>query len=293
VASSREIRQRIKSVRKIQQITKAMKMVAAARLRRAQEQAGASGPFALKIREMLANVVASEIPLVHPLLQERPIKNIGYYAIGADKGLAGAYNSNVARLVVAELKKSPHNSHLITVGRKMREYFARRQYEIIENFEGFSEKPGYQDAVVIARSMTERYLSGEFDEINVVYTKFYSPLRQIPEVLKVLPVEPPGKENGAGGAALGKGGRQEYIFEPAPEETLKILIPRYLETIIYTSLMQSAASELGSRMAAMSAATDNSAEIISKLVLYYNKIRQAGITREITEIVGGAEALKE
>ena len=293
MASSRETRQRIKSVKKIQQITKAMKMVAAARLRRAQEQAGASGPFALKIREMLANVVNSGIPLTHPLLQTRPVNNIGYYVVGADKGLAGAYNSNIAKLAVAELKKSPHNSHLITIGRKMREYFSRRHYKITENFEGFSEKPGYQDAVAIARSMTERYISGEFDEINIVYTKFYSPLRQTPVAIKVLPVEPPGQEDGAADAGAGKQDQQEYIFEPAPEETLKLLIPRYLETIIYTSLMQAAASELGSRMAAMSAATDNSTEIIGKLVLYYNKIRQAGITREITEIVGGAEALKE
>jgi F-type H+-transporting ATPase subunit gamma len=244
---------------------------------------------------MLANVVAVEKEITHPLLAVREIKNVAYYVVGADKGLAGAYNTNIAKLAAAELGKRA-NAHLITVGRKMREYFSRRRYKIDASFEGFSEKPSYQNAVERARSMSAKYIEGAFDEINVIYTQFYSPLRQTPTVVKVLPVEPPKNEE------LGEGGfrrkglprrDQEYIFEPGTKETLNLLIPRYLETVIYTALINAAASELGSRMAAMSAATDNSAEIISKLTLYYNKVRQAAITREITEIVGGAEALKD
>jgi F-type H+-transporting ATPase subunit gamma len=270
-------------------------MVAAARLRRAQEQAGASKPFALKLQEMLANVVAVEKELTHPLLATREVKNVAYYVVGADKGLAGAYNSNVAKLAVSVLSGRP-SAHLVTIGRKMREYFSRRQYKIIESFEEFSEKPGYQNAVAIARSMAEKYVGGAFDEINIIYTQFYSPLRQIPEIIKVLPVEPPKSVKADESGAINKGlpqNEKEYIFEPGSKETLNMLIPRYLETIVYAALIQAAASELGSRMAAMSAATDNSADIIAKLTLYYNKVRQAAITREITEIVGGAEALKE
>jgi F-type H+-transporting ATPase subunit gamma len=272
-----------------------MKMVAAARFRRAQSQAVASKPFALKIQEMLANVAAVEKEVVHPLLVAREVKNVVYYVVGADKGLAGAYNSNVAKLAASELKGRA-NAQLVTVGRKMREYFSRRQYKIIESFDSFSEKPSYQNAVEIARSMSAKYIAGEFDEINVIYTQFHSPLRQIPIVVKVLPVEPPQyDEFGESGLVRSKGlprGDQEYIFEPGTKETLAALVPRYLETVIYAALINAAASELGSRMAAMSAATDNSADIIAKLTLYYNKVRQAAITREITEIVGGAEALK-
>ena len=291
MATSRELRSRIKSVKNIQHITKAMKMVAAARLRRAQERAASSKPFAEKIRQMLANVVAFEKGVSHPLLEVREIKNVAYYIVGADKGLAGAYSSNVIKAALAELHKGD-NVHIVTVGRKVKDYFKRRDYKIEESFEGNSERPEYTDAVAIARSMSSKYISGEYDEINLVYTQFFSPISNKPVVTKVLPVEPPteadlladGEEQGAT--------RSSYLFEPQPEDTLKILVPRYLETIIYTALVQSAASELGSRMAAMSSATENSSEIISQLTLYYNKVRQAGITREITEIVGGAEALK-
>ena len=286
MASSREIRQRIKSVKNIQHITKAMKMVAAARLRRAQERAESSKPFAQKIKEMLANVSAFETDVTHPLLQKREVKNIAYYIVGADKGLAGAYNSNVIKCALAEIAQHD-NAHLVVVGRKVKEYFARRDYKIEELFEGFSEKPDYIDATAIARSMASKYISGEYDEINIVYTQFFSAINHKPIVTKVLPVEPPKSEDGVE-SKPGSG----YIYEPSPAETLQLLVPRYLETVIYAGLMQSAASELGARMAAMSAATDNSSEIISKLTLYYNKIRQAGITSEINEIVGGAEALK-
>ena len=288
MASSREIRQRIKSVKNIQHITKAMKMVAAARLRRAQERAEASRPFAMKIREMLANVAAFESSSGHPLLEVREVKNVAYYVVGADKGLAGAYNSNVVKLAAGELKEK-NDAHLVTIGRKVKDYFVRRDYKIDDVFEGFSERPEYTDAIAVAKSMVEKYVSGEVDEINIVYTQFRSAISNSPVVEKVLPIEPPKKEESSEETGKTKAG---YIFEPDAEETLKLLVPRYLETIVYAAFMQAAASEQGSRMAAMTSATENSSEIIADLTLYYNKIRQAGITREITEIVGGAEALK-
>ncbi len=286
MASSREIRQRIKSVKNIQHITKAMKMVAAARLRRAQERAAASKPFAEKIRQMLVNVVGGIQEAKHPLLEVRDIQNVAYFVVSADKGLAGAYNSNILKKALAEVE-GRDNVRISTIGRKGREYFTRRHYTLDDTFEGFSERPEYSDAMAIAKSMAKKYTSGECDEINLVYTQFYSPLSYAPVTVKLLPVESPaGKEQDVSLAS------REYIFEPPAEETLKVLVPRYLETLIYAALMQAAASELGSRMAAMGSATENSSEIISQLTLHYNKIRQAGITREISEIVGGAEALK-
>lgn len=283
MASAREIRRRIKSVTNIEQITKAMKMVAAARLRKAQERANSSKPYAKKITEVLARVAAQSEEAEHPLLVKRDVRNVAYLVISSDKGLAGSYNSNVMKETVAQLD-GRDNVHLITVGRKERDYFSRRGYVIDEEYSGFSERPSYQNAIMLAGDLSAKFLDGTYDEIHVIYTQFYSPLVYKPTVVRMLPVETP--EHKAGEAA------REYIFEPSPEDVLERLVPRYLETLLYASLMQSAASELGARMAAMGSATDNAQELISKLTLHYNKVRQAGITREISEIVGGAEALK-
>ncbi len=284
MASAREIRQRIKSVKNTQQITKAMNMVAAARLRKAQERANASRPYAQKITEVLARVAAQSDESIHPLLAERPVKNVAYLVLNADKGLAGAYSSNVMKEAVAQIA-GKENVHLITVGRKARDYFLRRGYEIDMEYSGFSERPTYQHAIMLAEDLSEQFLAGNYDEIHIVYTQFFSPLLHKPVTMQLLPVKAP-----AGDGAADAG--EEYIFEPSAAAVLDELVPRYFETQIYAALMQSSASELGARMAAMSSATDNAEELISQLTLSYNKIRQAGITREISEIVGGAEALK-
>ncbi len=283
MANARDIRRRIKSVKNIQQITKAMKMVAAARLRRAQERAIASKPYTQKIREVLASVAANARDASHPLLSVREVKQIGYLVLSADKGLAGAYSSNLIKEVLPRVRGND-NAKLVTVGRKARDYFKRRGYTIDGEYTGFSEKPSYQDAAKLAQLMAEKYEAGEYDEIYLTYTHFYSPINQKPTTIKLLPV-----------AEIGEGEEMpqtEYIFEPSANEVLSLLLPRYLETVIYGALLQSAASELGSRMTAMGSATDNAQELISKLTLNYNKVRQASITREISEIVGGAEALK-
>jgi len=276
-----DIRRRIKSVKSIQQITKAMKMVAAARLRKAQEKAATSQPYTEKIQQVLASVASGAPEAAHPLLEVREVKRIAYLVLSADKGLAGAYSSNVIKEVAPKLV-GQENVTLFTVGRKSRDYFKRRSYPVAEEYTGFSEKPTYQDAVTIARTVAAGFTDGTYDEIHLVYTKFQSALTQIPTSMKLLPIED----------VSGASEHQEYIFEPSAEEVLKFLLPQYLQSVIYGALLQSAASELGARMTAMGAATENAEELIAKLILNYNKIRQATITREISEIVGGAEALK-
>lgn len=284
MSNTGDIRRRIKSVKSIQQITKAMKMVAAARLRKAQERALASKPYTDKIIEMLMNVAQGVENISHPLLNVREVKKIGYLILSADKGLAGAYSSNAIKEALPFVQ-GKDNVGISTVGRKSRDYFKRRGYVVDHEYSGFSEKPTYQDAIQLAKDMSDAYLSGQYDEIHVVYTRFYSPGHFKPESVKLLPLDSPKMEDGN---ATGR----SIIFEPSAAEVLDALLPKYLETVIYGALIQSAASELGSRMLAMSSATDNAQELIAILVLNYNKVRQANITREITEIVGGAEALR-
>jgi len=257
-------------------------MVAAARLRRAQERASASRPYTEKIQEVLASVTASVRDAEHPLLAVREVNKIGYLVIGADKGLAGAYTSNLMKEAAAQVR-GKDNVELITVGRKPRDYFRRRNYNVVGEYSGFSEKPEYQHAVELAADIAKRFSAGELDEVYLVYTRFISPINQKPTTLKLLPVA------GTEAAAEQQTG---YIFEPSAAEVLNQLLPKYLETVIYGALLQAAASELGSRMTAMGSATDNAQELIAKLILNYNKVRQATITRELSEIVGGAEALK-
>lgn len=281
MASTQDIRRRIKSVKNIQQITKAMKMVAAARLRRAQEGALANKPYAEKMQAVLMDVAQSAGEIIHPLLEVRPVNKKAYVVLAADKGLAGAYSSNVFKEVITHFSHKS-DADLVTVGRKARDYFVHRGYNVVTEYAGFSERPTYENAKQVANKIMNLFTSGEYDEIHMVYTKFISPINVVPTTAKLLPISDLGGE-GSGG---------EYIYEPNAGEVLGLLLPQYLETMVYGALLQASASELGSRMAAMSAATDNADDLISKLVLNYNKVRQAGITREINEIVSGAEALK-
>lgn len=284
MASTQDIRRRIKSVRSIEQITKAMKMVAAARLRKAQERAYASQPFTEKILEVLGTVANSRLDVTHPLLAKREIKKTAYLILSADKGLAGAYSSNLMKEALAAMEGKPKEEiSIIAVGRKAKEYFSRRSYQIEREYLGFSERPTYEHATRIAAEVSADFTAGLYDEVYLVYTYFRSPINQHPTHLKLLPAQAPQAAEEAA---------RDFIFEPSAESVLTVLLPRYLETVIYGGLMQAAASELGSRMTAMGSATDNAEELIHKLVPNYNKVRQATITREISEIVGGAEALK-
>lgn len=304
MATPREIHRHIKSVRNIQQITKAMKMVAAARLRRAQEKAASSHPFAEKIKDLLATAVSDKKALANlrpdeqPLLAERPIKRVGYVVITSDKGLAGAYNANVLKYATVELMDK-EDYVLFTAGRKAKDYFNRRGFDIQESFFGFSDRPTYDDANEIVQAAAKLFTDGVVDEVVIVYTKFKSALSFTPVSERLLPVAPPGNTESeeepfddAVEATIDEDDEMgEFIFEPSSSETLKHLVPYYVKTLMYAALMQSAASELGARMTAMSSATDNANDLIKSLEMTYNKARQAGITAEINEIVGGAEAL--
>lgn len=284
MASLQDIRRRIKSVKSTQQITKAMKMVAAARLRRAQEAAVSNKPYAEKMYEVIADVASHAGSFSHPLLEVREEGKTLYIVLASDKGLAGAYASNVFKETVAHIENKA-NTSIIAVGRRVKEFFTPRGYDVIKSYMGFSERPQYHDARKIALDVMELFYQGEYKEVYLVYTKFVSAITAIPQTVKVLPFTAPKSGENAVPSA-------EYIYEPSSEDVLGYLLPQYIVTTLYASLLQAAASELSSRMNAMSNATDNAEELISKLDLHYNKVRQAGITREITEIVGGAEALK-
>ncbi|MBE6098072.1 MAG: ATP synthase F1 subunit gamma [Schwartzia succinivorans] len=308
MASLQDIRRRIKSVKSIQQITKAMKMVAAARLRRAQMAAIANKPYANKMAEVVESVAANVGDFKHPLLESHPGGKELFLIVASDKGLAGAYASNVFKEAVSHIPDKSA-ADLITIGRKTEEHFRNRNYNIVKSYIGISERPTFDDAKAIAKDITERYESGEYSVVHIVYTRFVSAISSVPETFQLLPfeglvgdntkAEENSEEENFGEESLLDSKSDDdymdddkYIFEPNAEEVLGYLLPQYLVTMIYAAQLQAAASELSSRMTAMSNATDNAEELNKKLDLQYNKVRQANITREISEIVGGAEALK-
>lgn len=283
MASLQDIRRRIKSVKSIQQITNAMNMVATSRLRRAKEAATSNKPYADKVAQVVNQIASNAGDFSHPLLTVREEGKSLLLVIAADKGLAGAYSSNVLKEASSRITDKG-NTEIVAVGRKAKEFFKNRNYYIAKDYTGFSERPHYEHAREIAEDLIQRFEAGEVKEIHMVYTRFVSAISCVPEVVQLLPFKHEDEE--------AKGPQAEYIYEPSAEVVLGHLLPQYLVTVIYAALLQAAASELSSRMNAMSNATDNAEELISKLDLHYNKVRQAGITNEITEIVGGAEALK-
>lgn len=282
MASLQDIRRRIKSVKSIQQITNAMNMVATSRLRKAKEAAVANKPYADKMAQVVSDIAANAGDFTHPLLEVRQDGKKLILVMASDKGLAGAYASNAFKEAVAGIEDKS-NTEIVAVGRKTDAFFRNRDYEVAKSYIGISERPSYDDAKEIAVDLISRFVSGEVKEISMVYTRFVSAISCVPETVQLLPF----------GNLAGQGGTHaEYIYEPDAQSVLGYMLPQYLVTTIYAALLQAAASELSSRMNAMSNATDNAQELIAKLDLHYNKVRQAGITREITEIVGGAEALK-
>lgn len=296
--STRDIKGRIKSVTNIQQITKAMKMVAAARLRKAEEKAHGARPYADKVEELLRRASSAAPGYSNPLLAERETKVTGYLIICGDKGLAGAYNSNVMKQTLAEIAgKDPKSYRLYVCGKQARNYLKFRGYRMDSYHFGFSDKPSADDSIALAKEVIGLFNKGEIDEVKIIYTKFYTALRQQVAVARLLPIEAPEAEEAAEETTTADGikvtkGEIPYIFMPNASAVLDNLLPEYVQVQIYSAMLQSAASELGSRMAAMSAATDNATERIADLNLSYNKARQAQVTNEISEIVGGANALE-
>ena len=283
--SLKVIRKRIGSVRNTQQITKAMKMVSAAKLRRAQEAVVASRPYAQKLSELLANV-AGELPEdAHPLLR-RPPENprTVLIVLTADRGLCGAYNSALLRHAEAYLREAAGREvALVTVGRKGGDYFKRRPVTIAERRLQADATPLAQ-ARALAASLSARFVAGEIDRVDLLYSKFRSALSQVPTVETILPVTLEQKEEEAAPV--------EYLVEPDPATLLARLLPQSVEARIYHAILESHASEHGARMTAMDSATSNASDMIFRLTLEMNRARQAAITKELMEIVGGAEALK-
>ncbi len=287
-AGTREYKRRIRSVTNTQQITKAMKMVSAAKLRRAQEAAEASRPYTETLQGTLARLSGVAFDVRHPLLNKREeVRKVGYLVITADRGLCGAYNSNLIKAANAAIEADQRKveNGIIAVGRKARDYYRKRS-GLDAEFVNLGDKISYADAREIGQYIMNAYENEEIDEVYVVYARFINVLRQIPTVTKLLPLEPPVDEEGQGHLV-------DYIYEPSAEEILLTLLPRYVGSQIYNALLESKASEHGARMTAMGNATENAAEIIDSLTLAMNKARQAAITDEILDIVGGAEALNK
>lgn len=303
--STRDIKGRIKSVTNIQQITKAMKMVAAARLRKAEEKANGSRPYAEKIGELLRRASSVTPGFTSPLFRTGEVKKVGYLVICGDKGLAGAYNSNVMKRTLQEISGKDRSAYALYVcGKQAKNYLKFRGYDPDTYHFGFSDKPSAQDSIDLSKEMVEYFTKEEVDEVYIIYTKFITALRQQVRVDRLLPIEAPaeGKTEEAAKAAASEWEKERqdflrieedpYIFLPDAATVLSKLLPEYIQVQVYNAMLQSAASELGSRMAAMSAATDNATERIADLNLTYNKARQAQVTNEISEIVGGAAALE-
>jgi len=294
-----DIRRRIRSVKNTQQITKAMKMVAASKLRRAQERVLSARPYAVQMQRVLASVASRVDPSIHPLLAVRePRSNARtlVVTITGDKGLCGSFNTNVIKAAGAYIVEHPMPCTLGLVGRKGRDFFARRGFAVLFEQIGIFQKLRYDDARAIAQTAVEAFLSGEADRVMVVYNEFRSVMTQRVVVYQLLPVARADVDaTGTGPRPISPGSdptaQIDYLYEPSAQEIFNQLLPRYIEVQVYRALLESNAAFFAAQMTAMDTATKNSAEMIGTLTLYMNKVRQAAITREIIEVVSGAEAL--
>jgi F-type H+-transporting ATPase subunit gamma len=287
MATLRDIRRRIRSVQSTQKITRAMKLVAAAKLRRAQERILAARPYANKMSELLANLV-SGADTGHPLLEQREGPRRQIVIITADRGLAGAFNSNILRRAVEFIRESNTTEvTLVVVGRKARDFFRRRPYTIKRDMIGFWDRLAYSHATELADAFMQQYLDGEVDEVHLLYNEFRSVALQRPVRQQLLPIPKTAESEADGEAPV------DYIYEPGPEAILNDLLPRHVRMQVFRALMESLAGEYGARMTAMEAATKNAKDMIDILSIQYNKARQEKITKELLDIVGGAEALKQ
>jgi F-type H+-transporting ATPase subunit gamma len=284
MAGIRDIRRRIRVVKNIQQITNAMKMVAAARLKRAQERAEAARPYADKMMLMLKSLTQSLDSVEHPLLEVRPENNAAIIVIGAERGLAGSYNANIMKQTMDLLKnRDPSSVRLILLGKKAYGFFRKKNYPIELHSALPASSIRFADVSQAAQRARDLFASKEVDAVYLVYAKFINAAVQKPMVLRILPVEPYTEEK--------DGCMLEYIFEPEPTKLFASLLPSYIDTQVFRAAVEAVASEHGARMTAMTAATNNAGDMIDSLTLSYNKARQAAITKELLDIVGGAEAL--
>ena len=293
--SLKDIRGRIGSVRNIAQITRAMEMVAASRMKRAQDAILAARPYSDELRAALSRVAAVVGEEVHPLLARRPAKRVALIMITTDRGLAGSLNANAIRSALRWTQQKMANGagdgdgrvevEAITIGRKGRDGLRRAGIPIAAHFQQLGDRPSFSDVTPIARLVTEDFLEGKYDEIDVAYSTFISTLTQRAEIKPLLPIVSPDQAEGA------ETENDEYLFEPSAEAVLSRLLPHFVAVDLYRAVLENQASEQSARMIAMRNSTDNANELIEDLTLVYNKTRQATITREMIEIASGAEAL--
>jgi F-type H+-transporting ATPase subunit gamma len=281
----RQIRRRIRSVQNTAKITNAMSMIAASKMRRAQQRGIQGRPYATQIHGVMSNLMAvvSKTEAIHPLLEQRPVHRVGYIHIAADRGLCGALNSNMNRAGLHFLNELTSEAEVVAVGRRGRDFMARTGKTLRGVFIEMGDSPTLLDTLSISRLVIEDYLNGHFDQVYIGYSDFVSTVVQRPRIERLIPVEP---------APLDPLYSSDYLYEPSPDEVLNALLPRYVEMQVYHAILEHLASEQSARMVAMRNASDNARDMIKDLTLTYNKARQEIITKEILDLVGGAAALE-
>jgi F-type H+-transporting ATPase subunit gamma len=289
-----DLRRRIRAVKNTQQITKAMKMVAASKLRRAQERMMNARPYAAQMQRVLSSVASRVDPSIHPLLavrDVRPDSRTLVIVVTADKGLCGSFNTNIIKAGAGFVLESPQQCSLGLVGRKGRDFFGRRGFTVLFEQIGIFQTLRYDDAKAIGQMAIEAFVSGQVDKVILIYSEFKSVMSQRVVVDQLLPIARADVEKTSSGSDPGLTPAIDYLYEPSAQEIFDQLLPRYVEIQVYRSLLESNAAFFAAQMTAMETATKNSADMIADLTLYMNKVRQAAITREIIEVVSGAEAL--
>jgi F-type H+-transporting ATPase subunit gamma len=288
LATLRQLRTRVASIKNIQRVTNAMQMVSAAKMRRAQEAIGAARPYAEQLDLVLRQLQGSVADDEHPLLAQRPVERIAVAVVTSDRGLCGAFNTNICRLAQSEANSAEDTGvDLVTVGRKGRDYFNNRGYSITQHHADVFADLNFARAADIAADLSQRFLEGEVDRVVLVYSQFRSVAQQVPVVQQLLPI-PPAEDTDAG---AGDGTSGEYLFEPEPAVLLNQLVPRHVNFQLWRALLESNAGEQAARMTAMDNATKNAGDLIEELTREMNKERQASITLELMDIIGGAEAV--
>ncbi|MCE5459926.1 F0F1 ATP synthase subunit gamma [Staphylococcus pseudintermedius] len=288
MASLKEIDSRIKSTKKTKQITNAMNMVSSSKLRKAEKNAMTFRPYMEKMKDAITAIAGSNRVSSHPMLNERPVKRVGYMVITSDRGLAGAYSANVLKKMIRDIEQrhnSPEEYRIIVLGQIGATFLQNRGYQLENTLTDIPDQPAFKTIQAIGKRAIDLYVDEQIDELHIYYSHYVSVIENKPSSKKLLPLSPED-------SSLGHGAMATYEFEPDKDAILKILLPQYIESLIYGTILDAKASEHVSRMNAMKNASDNATEMIDDLSLQYNRARQAAITQQITEIVGGSAALE-
>ena len=287
MASGKEIRTQIKSIQNTQKITKAMEMVAASKMRRAQERMAQNKPYATRMREIVGHIASADIEYRHPYLVDRPdVKRVGYIVLSTDRGLCGGLNTNAFKAAIASMRKWSEQSveiDVVTVGKKATSFFGRLRANVIGSTVDLGDKPELADILGAVSLMLEAYDEGRLDRVFLVESQLVNTMTQSPRVTQLLPAKPDENEK--------LGHHWDYIYEPEAQDVVDHIMTRYVESLVFQGVVENVACEMAARMIAMKSASDNAGELIDDLQLVYNKARQASITQEISEIVGGAAAV--